>query len=185
VTDSDKSHYKIHVEEPVIEPIPPTSSTYHIGTHFWIDKNANGNLDTNEKPIAGALVELFDDQGTKISETTTDANGQYGFDVPEGSYKVRFNIPNTPEYAGYVFSKPNSNTNNDLNINQANSSGYTQTVTVGPNAKTQDLTMDAGINCGCANVSSDSADAQSMISMLFMVFFTLIPVLYFVRKEEI
>jgi len=44
--------------------------------------------------------------------------------------------------------------------------------------------MDAGINCGCANVSSDSSDAQSMMSTLAMMLFTLMTALYYVRKEE-
>jgi len=185
VTDSDKSHYKVTLEEPVITPESPTSSTYHIGTHFWIDTNANGILDTNEKPIAGALIELFDAKGVKIAETTTDANGQYGFDIPAGNYKVKFNIPNKAEYKGFIFSNQGNNTDNNRNVNNANTAGFTQSVTVGPNTKNEDLTLDAGINCGCANVSTDSADAQSILSMLFMMLFTLMTALYYVRKEEI
>jgi protocatechuate 3,4-dioxygenase beta subunit len=157
---------------------------YKIGTHFWIDENANGIFDANEKPVTGALVELFDANGTKISDVTTNANGEYGFDVPAGTYQVKFNIPNTPEYEGYAFSKQANNTDDTKNINTANNRGFTQRVTVGPNAKEQVLTMDAGINCGCSNISSDSTDAQSVISMLVMMLFTFMTALYYVRKEE-
>ncbi len=158
--------------------------TYKIGTHFWIDTNANGVFDADEKPVDGALIELFDANGSKISDTTTANGGAYGFDVPAGTYQVKFNIPDRPEFEGFVFSNPKNNDNNALNINSANDKGFTQTVTVGPNAKSEVLTMDAGINCGCANVSTDSSDAQSILSMLTMMFFTLITALYFVRKEE-
>jgi len=173
VSDSDLSHYRVN-----------TPTGYHIGTHFWIDGNANGIFDTGEKPIDGALVELFDMNGNKIGETVTVNGGEYGFDVPAGTYQVKFHIPNTPEYEGYIFSPVTNNTDNNLNINQANNQGLTQSVTVGPNAKTEDLTLDAGINCGCANVSTDSSDAQSIFSMLAMMFSTLMTALYFVRREE-
>ena len=158
--------------------------TYKIGTHFWIDTNANGVFDAGEKPVDGALIELFDANGSKISDTTTANGGAYGFDVPAGTYQVKFNIPDRPEFEGFVFSKPKANANDTLNVNSANNKGFTQTVTVGPNAKTEALTMDAGINCGCANVSSDSSDALSTLNMLAIMFFTLITALYFVRKEE-
>ena len=169
VTDSDMSHYRV---------------IYHIGTHFWIDSDKDGIFDVDEIPIDGALVELFDANGTKIDETTTANGGEYGFDVAAGSYYVQFHIPDRPEYEGYVFSKPNTNKDNSLNINQANNGGFTQSVTVGPGHKTEDLTLDAGINCGCANVSTDSANAQSLISILAMIFFSLMTVFYFVRREE-
>jgi len=188
VTDNDLSHYTVEkepTEEPVKEPNDPvTTNKYRVGTHFWVDSNANGVFDAGEKPIDGAVVELFDTNGNKIAETTTANGGEYGFDVPAGIYQVKFNIPNTPEYEGFVFSNPKANTNNTLNVNSANNKGFTQTVTVGENAKTEGLTMDAGINCGCANVSTDSADTQSLVSMLAMMFFTLMTALYFVRKEE-
>jgi len=174
VTDSDLSHYRI--EE---------VNTYHIGTHFWIDENANAIFDANEKPIAGALVELFDANGNKIGETKTSSTGEYGFAVPAGAYNVKFNIPKIPEYEGYVFSNTKANTDNNLNINQANNAGLTQTVRVGPNAKTEDLTLDAGINCGCTNVSTDSSDALGFLGMLGMMLLTLMSGLFFVRKEEL
>jgi len=161
------------------------NDVYNLGTHFWIDSDADGVFDPDETHIDGALVELFDDNGTKIGETTTANGGEYSFDIPSGSYYVRFHIPDRPEYEGYVFSKPTSNSDNSLNINQADTGGFTQAVTVGPGHKTEDLTLDAGINCGCANVSTDSVDAQSLVSVLTMMLFSFITVFYCVRKEEI
>jgi len=160
------------------------NNLYHLGTHFWIDSDADGVFDPDEIPIDGALVELFDANGTKIGETTTVNGGEYGFAVPAGSYYVQFHIPDTSEYEGYVFSKPNSNTDNSLNINQANNGGFTHSVTVGPGHKTEDLTLDAGINCGCANVSTDSADAKNILTIFFMIFFTFIVGWHFIREAK-
>jgi len=163
-----------------------TPQTAHIGDYFWIDKNANGVQETGEKPVIGAIIELFDAQGNPLTDihgnhsVTTDANGKYGFDVDPGTYQVKFNLPKTG-YEGYVFS--NANQGDDKADTDVNRQGFTQklTVTAGDNI----VTLDAGINCGCANVSTDSADAQSPVSMLAMMLFTLMLALYFVRREEI
>jgi len=169
VTDNDLSHYRV---------------IYHIGTHFWVDDNANGIFDIGEKPIDGALVELYDANGTKINETYTANGGVYGFDVPAGSYYVQFFIPKVEEFDGYIFSTQKNNNNNTLNVNDVNSDGITHLVTVGPTTKVKDLTLDAGINCGCSSISTDSADAQDLLSILAMILLTLTTALYFVRKEE-
>jgi hypothetical protein len=44
--------------------------------------------------------------------------------------------------------------------------------------------LDAGVNCGCADVASDGGDALSMASLLAMMFLTLSAGLLFVRREE-
>ena len=159
--------------------------TAHIGDYFWIDENANGIQDAGEEPVVGATVELFDAEGNPVTDANgnhsviTDSNGKYGFDVEPGTYQVKFNLPETG-YKGYIFSNANQGDNGvDTDVNNR---GFTQTITVG--AGNNILTMDAGINCGCANVSTDSSDAQSILSMLAMMFFTLMTALYFVRKEE-
>ncbi len=181
------------------------NTPYLIGTHFWIDSDKNGQFDAGEESIEGALIELFDANGQKlywsdaahtaltttptqwVAETYTDADGAYHFNVPAGTYQVRFNIPNNKKYAGYVFDTPNQNSDDAQNINTTNSKGFTQTVTVGRgHENTKSLTLDAGINCGCedAPIKSNGADALGLISMLSMMLMTLLTALFFVRKEE-
>ena len=163
------------------------TTLYHIGTHFWVDANSNGKFDDGEKAIGGALVELYDENGTKIAETNTTGDGEYGFDVPEGTYSVRFYIPDTPEYKGYIFDVQESNSNNNENINTAGSNGFTQEVKVGPNSiyNSEALTLDAGINCGCADIASDSGDALGTLSLLLMMLSTVLAGLLFIRREEL
>jgi len=177
---------------------------YFIGTHFWVDQNINGRFDEDETGIAGALVELLDANGHKLywtdesqsvlttmvtawpAETQTDGNGEYGFYVPAGTYRVRFHMPENYMNDEYVFDKQQTNSNDNENINTANDEGFTQEVIVGPGYKSYDLTMDAGINCGCdsAPVKSNGADTLGRAGMLLMLLMTLLVGLYFVRSEE-
>jgi len=161
------------------------SSSAHIGDYFWIDLNANGIQDAGEEPVVGAKVELFDAEGNPVSDAngnqvvTTDSNGKYGFDVEPGTYKVKFNLPTTG-YEGYVFSSANKG--DDATDTDVNGKGFTQTVAV--KAGDNILTLDAGVNCGCSNVSSDSSDTLGFLGMLSMMLLTLMAGLFFVRKEE-
>ena len=168
VTNTDPSHYKV--------------TTAHIGDYFWIDKNANGIQEANEKPVIAGKIELFDEHFHPVTDVhgnhsvTTDNNGKYGFYVKPGTYQVKFTIPDTPAYEGYAFSNVNQSDNAEIN-----NKSYTQTVTVvvGEDAHT----LDTGINCRCVNINSDSANAQNIMSMLLMMFFTLMLGYFFLRKE--
>ncbi len=56
----------------------------------WHDANDNGILDSGEERIGGVVVELFDANGSKISETRTDAQGNYCFkNLYPGEYCVK------------------------------------------------------------------------------------------------
>ena len=183
------------------------STPYHIGTHFWIDGSNGGSNDGvyqegTEEPIGNALVELLDENGTKLywadaahsalgtaptqwsAETNTTATGEYGFDVPAGSYRVRFTIPQNLIDEGYDFVQQSTNADNNINENVADNQGITQIVTVGPGHKTADLTLDAAVNCACSGITSDGGDALTMASLLVMMFLTLSVGLLFVRREE-
>jgi uncharacterized repeat protein (TIGR01451 family) len=171
ITHSDLSHYRV--------------TTAHIGDYFWIDKNANGIQEADEMPVIGGKVELFDENSQPVTDVhgnhslTTDSDGKYGFIVKPGTYQVKFTIPDTPAYEGYVF----SNQKDDLLNTDVSHKNFTQNVTV---IAGEDVpTLDAGINCGCANISTDSVDALSTLSMLMMMQLTLMLGLYFRRKEEV
>jgi hypothetical protein len=159
----------------------------HIGDYFWIDSNQNGIQDEGEEPVVGAVVELFDAEGNPVADVyghqrlVTDENGRYGFDVEPGTYQVRFTIPDTG-YEGYEFSSENQGENDGIDTD-VNGVGYTQMLDVvaGDNI----LTLDAGINCGCQNVSTDSVDTMSLLDMMAMFFVTLAIGLLFIRRKEI
>jgi len=147
---------------------------YRIGTLFWIDDNKNSKYDAGEPRIADALIELFDANGTKVAETRTDDNGTYHFDVPAGDYYVKFHLTEELKKKGYIFSDSKNNDDNTIDVNTAGSNGISQKITVGGanNAPALVLTLDAGVNCGCSNVSNDSAPALNVVSMLLMVLFS-------------
>ena len=53
------------------------------------DRNNDGVQDAGEEGIEGTRIVLFDDAGNVVSETLTDANGDYWFsDLPPGTYKI-------------------------------------------------------------------------------------------------
>ncbi|NEP80103.1 MAG: hypothetical protein F6K39_19220, partial [Okeania sp. SIO3B3] len=69
-----------------------------LGDFVWDDLNANGIQDDGEEGIEGATVNLLADvDGDGVDEiidtTTTDANGNYEFEVIAGDYKVEFETP--------------------------------------------------------------------------------------------
>jgi hypothetical protein len=204
VTIVDGKTVDIGVTNELVPSIPP-AQPYHIGTHFWIDDNKDGKYDKGvELPIGEALVELLNEDRKKLywtdennssltttptpypAQTRTTPEGEYGFDVPAGTYKVRFHIPDERRYDGYIFSNELDNDNDNDNINTTNSKGVTKSVTVGPNNKTQDLTLDAGINCECADtpIQANGGDALDFISILILMMLTLGLELYFTREEK-
>ena len=79
-----------------------------IGGHVWIDADVDGCDDSNEAPIPGIDVELFECDGAgnpitaggPVGTTQTDANGDYVFNetnaeclIPGTEYIVVFDIP--------------------------------------------------------------------------------------------
>ncbi len=61
-----------------------------IGGIVWHDANNDGVIETNEDRLENVVVQLFDKQGNELSETRTDANGQYQFNnLYPGEYIVR------------------------------------------------------------------------------------------------
>ena len=143
---------------------------FRIGDLFWIDTDGDGVYDNGEKVIGNAKVELLDADGNVIGSTTTDENGRYHFDVPAGEYKVRFHIPQEMIDDDYTF--VNIRKDGD-DTNKAGSDGVVEAaVEVGPGIATENLTLDAAINCGCANVASDSVDSLNILGILLIMVLT-------------
>ena len=60
----------------------------------YFDRDENG-MDDSEPAIAGATVVLIDSNGNTVATTTTDADGNYSFDVLPGDYTVEVQNPGT------------------------------------------------------------------------------------------
>jgi protocatechuate 3,4-dioxygenase beta subunit len=96
-TDSDLAHY--------------TAFNFAaLGDRVWEDLNANGKQDSGEPGIAGVTVQLLDKNGQVAQTTTTDANGNYLFDVAPSAYSVK--IPTLP--SGYAVSPKDQGTDDKL-----------------------------------------------------------------------
>ncbi|MCX5676950.1 MAG: SpaA isopeptide-forming pilin-related protein [Planctomycetota bacterium] len=86
---------------PLMEALEPRlllSNGFLQGTAF-LDTNQNNQLDAGEAYLAGAQVQLYNEDGTSlIGQTTTDAQGAYCFDgLTPGAYR----LVETPP-SGYV-----------------------------------------------------------------------------------
>ncbi|MFZ4842579.1 SdrD B-like domain-containing protein [Mycetocola saprophilus] len=108
------------------------SKSYAIGDYVWIDTNANGIQDADEKPLPGANVILTDENGTELARTTTNSAGRYVFDnLPAGSYKVRFEL--TAEQAKlYHFTTAGADGDNSGRDSDADATtGWTRVIFLG------------------------------------------------------
>jgi SdrD B-like domain/Protein of unknown function (DUF3048) C-terminal domain len=91
-----------------------------IGNRVWLDENENGQQDTWEMGVGGVCVRLLDGISHEvISETTTDSNGYYAFDRPDGEVIIQFTKSDL-----YQFTK--QDVGDDDRDSDANASGETQ-----------------------------------------------------------
>jgi len=99
------------------------------GTKFE-DTNANSVRDTGEPGLAGVQIHLVgtDGRGNAVHlHTTTDANGDYSFSAPPGSYTACETVP-----SGYTQSYPTSSTPNTTNcVSPHSGRGWVVTLTSG------------------------------------------------------
>ncbi len=111
-----------------------------IGNFVWDDTDGDGVQDFGELGIDGVTVELFRCGETVPMRTTTTAGGGlYRFDVPPGSYYVKFSPP-----AGYVFSAKDQGVD-DTNDSDADPvTGKTACTTLSGGGV--DMTLDAGLS---------------------------------------
>jgi hypothetical protein len=97
------------------------------GTKF-VDTNGNGVRNTGEPGLAGVQIHLFgtDGLGNAVHlHTTTDANGNYSFSAPPGSYTACETVP-----TGYTQSFPTSGPS-CAGHSGASGIGYSVTLTSG------------------------------------------------------
>ena len=119
-----------------------------LGDYVWVDANKNGIQDQGEAPVPGVKVTLQDGAGKPIgTPLTTGPDGKYLFtDLPDGTYKVCFDIENLPAaYADYQVTKRNAAGHNGTDSAADLSTGCTEVTVLGP-AKREDLTLDMGIS---------------------------------------
>lgn len=101
------------------------TKTYAVGDYVWIDANSNGLQDPGEKPLAGVKVELFDELGTKLAETTTNADGRYIFDeLGADKYQIRFTLTDAQKEI-YAFTKQQVGSDPAIDSNANPADGWT------------------------------------------------------------
>ena len=122
------------------------AGTSRIGDKVWFDADTDAVQDATEPGLAGVTVTLYNNSGTAIASTTTDANGNYQFvQLAAGNYSVGFsNLP-----AGYSFIPTGSTddtnaTNSDVNPG----TGRTGLITL--SAGENETDVDAGVYAGNA-----------------------------------
>lgn len=67
-----------------------TQTAMILGSQVWHDENQNGIHEVWENGLGGVCVNLYDANGARLQQTTTDSNGYYGFNVHPGKYFVEF-----------------------------------------------------------------------------------------------
>ncbi|WP_374359966.1 SdrD B-like domain-containing protein [Pseudoduganella danionis] len=134
-----------------------------VGDRVWEDSNGNGQQDSGEQGIDGALVSLKDASGKVVSTVTTHDGGQYSFTVDPGTYSVSVSAPNgyvatsgNPGDAGTAVSLKAGQTNADVDF------GYYRPASLGDKVwidANRDGVQDAG-EAGVAGVKVVLLDAS-------------------------
>lgn len=65
------------------------AATFAVDDVFWLDLDADGNLDADEPRLEGVTIDLLDGSGNVIATTTSAADGAISFTgLPAGSYTL-------------------------------------------------------------------------------------------------
>lgn len=115
-----------------------------VGDRVWLDVDGNGIQDEEEVGVPGVTVQLMDNTGQIVEETTTGGDGLYGFaDITPGRYTLQF-IPPTE----FSFTLPNIGTDANVDSDARQSDGRTSEFSV---TGKEDLTLDAGLVAAVAD----------------------------------
>ncbi|MFL7869448.1 MAG: SdrD B-like domain-containing protein [Anaerolineales bacterium] len=69
-----------------------------LGNRVWQDQNGDGVQSPEEQGVGGVCINLYDEEGKLVQQTTTDSNGYYGFNVKAGTYSIEFVKPDDWEF---------------------------------------------------------------------------------------
>ena len=117
-----------------------------IGDFTWFDENKNGLQDSGERGIENVEIKLYNEQGIKIADTTSDFDGKYLFEnVLQGKYYLTFEIDNN-----YKFTTPQLNADNGSKVVESGDIGITNVFELSPGEERLDL--DAGFVDNFASV---------------------------------
>ena len=119
--------------------VPVSLEPATIGDRVWNDVDGDGIQDDGELGIQGVTVNLRDAEGNVVATTTTDANGNYRFEIGDpGTYVIEF----APK-SGWTFTTKDAGDNDALDSDADPATGRTPSFTV--SAGQTDLTLDAGL----------------------------------------
>ena len=118
--------------------VPPA----HLGDLVWEDSNGNGVQDAGEAGLAGVEVQLKSATGDVVATTTTDASGNYHFDVAAGTYSVTVKTP-----AGYAVTGQAQGTDGTVD-SDIDAAGNTGNIVLTPGATNNNI--DAGLYRGAS-----------------------------------
>ncbi|PWK77486.1 SdrD B-like protein [Lentzea atacamensis] len=118
-----------------------------LGDLVWTDTNKNGVQDPGEPGVPGVTVMLQTADGTPVgTPVTTDDQGRYEFpNLPDGTYKVCFDIANLPDAVkDNVPTTPNAGGDDAKDSDADVATGCTPTTTLNVD-RPEDLTLDLGL----------------------------------------
>ncbi|MBK9015411.1 MAG: DUF11 domain-containing protein [Saprospiraceae bacterium] len=139
-----------------------------LGDYVWYDNDHDGQQAANETGVEGVIVHLYDSNNNLLASDTTDANGGYFFDdLPPGDYYVVFEVGTLP--AEYVPTQPN--TGDDASDSDADDSGATNVVTLGPGET--NTTLDFGIELGLFDLALLKSTTSSNVELGDTVTYTI------------
>jgi hypothetical protein len=91
-----------------------------ISDYVWFDTNGDGIQNTNESGLANVTLTLYNNAGTVVATTVTNAGGNYRFDnVVPGNYRVGITQP-SGTICTLKDQGANDNTDSDINTTGAN-----------------------------------------------------------------
>ena len=122
--------------ECVVRSEPLTQTGILLGNRIWHDQNKNGLQDPREGGVGGICVNLLNETGSTLQQTTTDSNGYFAFNVEDGRYILEFEAPAWLEFTRKNLGEEGSDNDADP------ASGRTDAIDV---TATSTLHWDAGL----------------------------------------